>query len=433
VAGIFNVKTFGAIGDSQMVFDGACAIGSHVVTSPIAGPFAPGDVGKIIWLTDASSGATAMPVTTITGFTDAHTVTCAAAATANAVSCALGWGTQDDTLAFVATFNASIAGMIGGDVGSGPGPGIIYMPAGGYIVSGRIYRNNFGPQSVIGPSMVGDGRTNTVLLMRPDTTIPGDGSPVLIQNIGYGARLEDFGVVGAYRNFPLALDQDLISLDQTASAVVRRLSLNFMGSLADSNAIAFRNSQLLNIEDLTVQNTSAAGSIMTAAKFELATGLVKNSIVSNFARNLAVTNNNGRSNAAAPLLWVGGTIDETFAGTSCQLFNGGQLNVEGALFFASPESAIDVDGTSALWISKSNVGRFLNPGLGGIALGIAAGGKVYSSMTTYRANAPSPISVDNVGTFIDCGGNDYANWNTGAGVPVFWRDAMTHPSQVQRF
>ena len=104
--------------DVQYAYSVTCNSNTTIVTGANDPPFVAGDVGKIIvGIQGAGTTANCPPQTTITGFTDAHTVTVANAATITGSSGQLGWG-HNDGAQIAAAFAASL------------GVGCLYLPSG---------------------------------------------------------------------------------------------------------------------------------------------------------------------------------------------------------------------------------------------------------------------------------------------------------------
>lgn len=93
----FMPEGFGAKGDGRVVGDGAITSGQAVFTSATAG-FTSADAGKAIMVNGAGSGGLTL-CTTISGYTNATTVTLAANASSTVTGASALYGT-DDTAAF---------------------------------------------------------------------------------------------------------------------------------------------------------------------------------------------------------------------------------------------------------------------------------------------------------------------------------------------
>lgn len=405
---VIDVKTKGAVGDARLALDGSTTNASNLITSATAG-WTPADVGKRIWVTWPAVGAAVLLPTTITSYVSATQVRTAINATASATACHIVWGTRDDTAAFQAAFADAIEGT-STTINAAP-PGTIYAPPGGYMISERIYANLGTTAQTAGPSLIGAGKTATSFYVAPNFTVPASGGMV-ISNFGYGATFSDFCILGGYVLFAIGANRDVMTMQSAVSFSVERVTINWFGSTTALSAAFGVTGSIGDIRQLTVQNGGISGSQMIAGHWRSGAGVVQDTVLSNFPVNLRVSGNNGRSPVGSPLLFAGCVMDETSALIPSQIVSGGNLNAVACTFFGSPDSSIYIDGTSKLWIDKSNVGRFQNYNLGGGSLVIDSGGVVYAGGTTFRGNAVAPDKyIENAGTFRNLGGNDYLRYS----------------------
>lgn len=175
---IFNVKTeYGAKGDGIHLMDGNITSGTATFTSATA-IFTSNDVGKVISIVGAG-GATIDLSTTISAFTDSHTVTLAANASATVTNVSFVYGT-DDTTNIQAAIDA---------VAALPNPfGEVFFPSGIYIVNGAFSGAN-NPSQLRVPTITRSGaaKPGATLVMSGPTTatyqgagdIYGDGGAVI--------------------------------------------------------------------------------------------------------------------------------------------------------------------------------------------------------------------------------------------------------------
>lgn len=404
MSGEVSVVAKGAIGDGALVLDGSVTSGSPIITSSTAN-WSGDVVGKRVWVNFPSTGSNVLVPSTIIARDSATQIRASTNALSSVTNCAVVWGT-DSTTAFQNAFSAAVA-SVSATTANRP---VIRVPGapGAYLVSARIYNNQGTSTQSVGPAIIGDGKTQTAIWMAPDMTIPGDGSGVLIHNVGYGARFQGFSVSGCYRMFPLLADQDIWRITQAQAFVIEDVTMGAMGATADTSAMSIRGSGHWRIGSSTIQGGVAGTSAMTAMKLITSNGTVDNTLVSNFPRNLLVSNNPGRDPETAPLLWLGGGVDETAGLTPCRVMNGGQINFVGSVMYGSTDAAIYVDGTSKAWVIQCNVGRYQGYTGTGKALVSDAGAVVYSQGTTWRGTGGGPaFFMANGGTFRDLGGNDY--------------------------
>lgn len=102
---VFNVRSYGALGDGKCVTDGAMTNGSATLTSATAA-FTTADIGKVIQVKGAAATGVTSLVTTIQAFTNSTTVTLTAAAATTVTGAQVLWG-SDDTAAIQAAINAA--------------------------------------------------------------------------------------------------------------------------------------------------------------------------------------------------------------------------------------------------------------------------------------------------------------------------------------
>jgi hypothetical protein len=124
---VFNVKSYGALGDGQVITDGAMLVGSAHLTSA-SNPFVVGDVGKVITV-DGGAAAGKTLVTTIQTFNGAGDVTLASG---NASGVGIAgkiaiWGTSD-----IAAFNSAVAAA------SAASGGIVQIDGGRYMLPSSL-------------------------------------------------------------------------------------------------------------------------------------------------------------------------------------------------------------------------------------------------------------------------------------------------------
>ena len=150
---VFDVTAtaYGAVGDGQVVGDGAMSSGSAVLTSATANWPSTGIVGKSISVKGAGASGVTTLVTTVASRESATQVTLSAAnASGGAVSSAVViWGT-DDTAAIQAATTAAEAYLTAGDTYAQ-----VYFPPSAYIVAGALSNAKSGNgQIVFGPVAV---------------------------------------------------------------------------------------------------------------------------------------------------------------------------------------------------------------------------------------------------------------------------------------
>jgi hypothetical protein len=146
----FDITAYGAVGDGQIVTDGAITNGSHNLACTTSRQFKAGDVGKPILVPHAGAGGTTLS-TTISGFTDSGHIILTAAAGATVASGIVMWS-SDDTMpiqnainagaVFATSFTAPQVGVIPGyEVYTPPGLGSYFGVAGPLITGGSTLGN----------------------------------------------------------------------------------------------------------------------------------------------------------------------------------------------------------------------------------------------------------------------------------------------------
>lgn len=123
---VFNVKAYGAKGNTKIVLDGAMSSSSNTTTLTSAtANFTSGDVGKLISVAGAGSAGGILS-STIATFTNSTTVILANAASTTVSGAKITWGT-DDTASIQAAMNAA-----------GPSGSIVQFPAGNYLLTNHL-------------------------------------------------------------------------------------------------------------------------------------------------------------------------------------------------------------------------------------------------------------------------------------------------------
>src|SRR5580704_3101626 len=124
----FDPRDYGALCNGQSVSDAAMTSGANVISS-VSGLFAPGDVGKAVWVTYPAGAVLVLSQTTITGYISPTQVSTLGTALASRSSCFCVWG-ADDTAAFLAAFNAAVATKKGAQ---------ILVPCAKSLISSQFY------------------------------------------------------------------------------------------------------------------------------------------------------------------------------------------------------------------------------------------------------------------------------------------------------
>lgn len=136
---VFSVLSYGAVGNGQMVVDGAMNGTTGVLTCATSTPFKTTDVGKSIIVNGALGTGNAL-VGTISSYQSSSQVTLSVLSTAAVSSACVLWGT-DDTAAFQACINAAVNYMntknLSASVYRPQAPnGLFYVIAGPLVTTG---------------------------------------------------------------------------------------------------------------------------------------------------------------------------------------------------------------------------------------------------------------------------------------------------------
>lgn len=151
----FDVTTFGALGDTRVVNDGAMTSGSSTLTSATAA-FTTADVGKYVSVKGAGASGVTTLIATITARNSATSVTLSAAnASGGAVTAAAVFVGTDDTLAIQEAIDAAEAYLATHSYAQ------VYFPPQAFTVAGALNNTKSGNgQLVFGPyAMTGDQKT----------------------------------------------------------------------------------------------------------------------------------------------------------------------------------------------------------------------------------------------------------------------------------
>lgn len=139
-AWVFDITKYGAIGDAQLVHDGAVTAGTAAVTCGTSAPFTSGLIGKSILIQGAGpTGVTAFR-STITGRSSSSTVTLADTPPTSITGAIVVWGTNSYTAIRNATAAAEVY-LNGTGSGAAATPHTyaqVYTPPGAYILDGPL-------------------------------------------------------------------------------------------------------------------------------------------------------------------------------------------------------------------------------------------------------------------------------------------------------
>ena len=448
---LFNVTdpAYGGKGDCVFLNNGVMTNGSANLFS-IGFPFSVSDVGKKVYVvghpTTAQIGTTG--VGTIVAFVDAQNVTLSAVANySSAPHSQVVYGT-DDTAAFLLAYTAAatLAPPVYKSI-FGTTQGVVYAPAGGYWVSSRFYD---GSGSSVPPGFMGDGPDATSIFPSPDCTIPGDGSPVLMRlNGGFGMRIGGFGLAGPNKFWSMQAGQSLIECSGSQRLKMQDITANGFASVLGGQFMKFSGCQSMTLNDFHLQISAGSfaqsGSNLLDGMYLTGTnGDINNCINSDWYRCYVIEKNPSRVGGeitpqgffGGPMLNInGGTTDDPISGIGVVMQNYGYANFNNTCIWGQDLAgipALQVDGTSKIWLNSTDCGMYTPAQRQAYAITIAAGGDVYASMSTIRGDRLDDKNVVNDGNFHDAGGNVFMSAKTGHNLPISWRSSFTRPNGVIR-
>lgn len=249
---VFNVKTYGAVGDGKVVADGAMTSGSAALACTTSTPFASSDVGKRVLVKGAGNSTATTLVTSISGFTDSGHLTLAANATTTITSAVVMWAT-DDTAAIQSAINAAVTWA-----SANSGAARVFFPGltGFYGIAGSLVTggSTLGNSQLTIPVVASTGRKITLQF---DGVTSGAGVQHWLQHVPQvgGSTLVSFGV------FANATAQSTVITANANPAVLG--GPNQVGGYGTS-ALAFSNMAVV-IRNLNILTTySAAGLTYTS-------------------------------------------------------------------------------------------------------------------------------------------------------------------------
>ena len=384
--GAFNVKKFGAKGDTRKVSDGV-ANGTTTVTSATAN-FTTADVGKQIWGNN-SSGALIIPFGSIVSVSNATTVIVSNTATGSASGLIIVFGTDDSDAIIAANAAAEAAEP----------RGAVYAPSGGYLYSKFLFNHAYAG-SRVPPAIIGDGSQRTIFFESANfdygTTGGSYYSTFARESNTTNCLWRGFTIDGAsrlrdYVHAVVALSGNEMALREDV-AITNFKAVLYGAYIAGAGEV-WRNCRVRYIDSVGIQ---CAGG-----------GDFQNCYVGDCVGvGLAVTNS-GR------FFWFGGTIDES-SGGSATFENVTDLRFLGTLIYGP------ANGT-AVALTSGSVMRAVNTSFapfGGnnnsTGLSVASGCVAWLSACRMRGSGTG-YGINNSGTVYD-GGNNESNSKTGSAI-----------------
>ena len=426
--GSFSVKTFGAVGDAK--HSNACIANANTTLACSDNPFVAGDVGKLVFCVYASVPTNQTSAgTKITVFGSAGSVTISnAMATGGGVTVQCTWFTQDDTTAFQAATIAALAALSSIDPNFGSPtlalPGNVYVPPGGYAVSGNIFNVFLASGNTKSPGFIGAGSGQVLIYPRSDTFT--SGSQACLMNVvqGSGFTISGFQIWGSNFGFSCTSANPFIIYNTSVNFTMRDVLITAVGNTGSASSILdFLSVQNANVELVNQQGSSINNASNTALlRFRSSSGIHgRNNFQSNNANgpNVIFNASGARNAVGQQFTWESGGSDECGGGASiacAQVVAGSAINFIGGAYFGEPTAAntgaLTVDATSQAWLTSVNIGPF-NTASNSNGLGIASGGFVYATGSHIRGGGTTgpAISAPAGATFVDDGGNFYQRCN----------------------
>lgn len=440
-ANALNVKAFGAFGDTHSVGSGFTWPTSSQTITCAACNFTSADVGKTIYSGSSTNGTgqygviqtvAAGVVTALTGFTTVSNLS---------GQSELVWGHIDDaagppiTAIIQAIWNTqTTVGQSNGNTTSYNNVPTIYLPGntGGYMFCGTNALPGF-----FNPT----GSVNGAVTWRGDSNIPGSfGSTVIYPcpnppNAFSGVSvLTSIGALSGSASiayYDLAWEGAYVFFNANYGAVfagswMQNLTCQHNGTVSSGGLYCFNFSSHASGFNLTASANGTQGMVFGGDDDECHFCKTSN----NSKSGVVVQNAIGAPNGSG-IRFIGGQMDET----SC---SGGTANLQIVnsvsiwfsdlgIFTCISGFSVDVDGTSQLILTNAEIGPFS----GGSGLKIQAGGKVTATNTRfYTFTSATNTCINNLGTFINLGGNTcelyLAATGTSAGTTATLTTAFNH-------
>jgi hypothetical protein len=395
---VFNVKNYGAFGDSQSSLNATPATTVLNCTDCV---FTSADVGKRISCSTPGFTTQVAPSTTITSFNSATQVGLSANSIGNN-PCVVLWGHSDDA-AVAAALAAALAQLTSknnaGNLGVPPfvATSTLYFPGTGgcYNLSSTALLVTAGT-ALSGFTIRGDGIDQSRICYNT-----GETAAQLINFTGNiaEATLENFTLDGGDGNQTTA--NIGIALN-SGHNVLRNVNIQRLGV---SQALALTNSTFAN--KVEVVSNSGSGIVCQPCQGEFYSSISSNN--GGTLGNLQLQNVSALGTGEG-FNWVRGLIDEcSTTNSAVQLVNSVDVWLSGSFLSCSGagSSAISVDATSYLHLSSGIASVFANDA-NESGLKIATGGVVESSDFTF-AGTGTGNCISNSGTFMDNGANICGN------------------------
>lgn len=433
---VTNVANYGTFANTQVspnvgVFNNGT---QYIAYAPLsANLFSQADVGKTMWVTDASQGNTALPQGTIVSVTVSGsnqvitTTTLTGQSQCNPMGgCVAVWG-NDDTPAFTAA--ATAANTIGGT---------LYIPCGTYMLTAPALDEN----GITGFSIQGQNLNCVTLIPSPQITPNGNDAIAVNFTSISGKWVTGFQVNGEGGLFPST--NPIIQFNQGRSLSVSDIQLIDAATNGTEQfaVIGIDHSTFTNITSRDPAQVGGAGLgsgdmcyFNSSANLTVVSILCSNSVGQNSA-NLRVVNFEPED-LGDGIQFVGGIIDECGESTTgedgalsaCAIItNSVHVSFSGTILWSSNNGGspgLSVDGTSEVNLDNGvSVGPFGTECGDGIT--IASGGILrmeHTNVRSFESGSCGTYGINNGGTLYYEGGNNITSTGGSSqltgNVPIF--------------
>ncbi len=415
-ANVFNVKNFGAYGDTQAQVTG-CSWPSQNSISCTGYNFTSVDVGKNVQQYVAVGVFNEATIATVSGGAVTG-VTGASYSGASAGWAPLLFGHIDDAagpiisalLNAIFAANAQDSNGVGYNFGSANNALTVYFPAGGYTLCGTNAVPEFLALSpTVGHAafvnIVGDPGATILYPCGNVPTAPPFNSQWLVANTtgGYaGASYQNLAFNGLGVNFSSHYGGIFTDAYNYNNVTCQNLQYHSTNAMSCINAQT--TTQAYNVT--ASYNGNGCGIGINGGNIEFHQSRTSN----NYDSGVCLTNVTGAPGSAG-FRWIGGQIDESgCTDGGSYIGNVNILNSYDAWFVDTGIFSCTNAGYFGVYVDPTSVahlnGDVIGPFSAGGGLEVAAGGKVIATDTLfYTFNSATFNCVNNLGTFVNLGGN----------------------------
>lgn len=418
---VFNVKLFGAKGDTRWVEDAVTFAGGNPrrITSATAN-FSTDDVGKRAWASDTTAIAS-VPFTTILRVISPTEIEVADNATTSGSGRFLVWGT-DDSQAFRDAVAAARAHIRAGELVGLARGATLYIPAGGYMLSGQgevIDQSGGGFSNGTNRGalhVIGAGSQATFLFAAPNMTVSADNRAFFnLKGDETFTITSGFTVHGA--NTQYNSGRFVTCAWNFATGYVFDVHAWRWGGI-NNVGCGLRFASWTGVS-VKVQSGETGGDefciiITGGAGPQDHYGMQTNNgrwLIDNITTS-PIENGHGIN------FW-GGMFDETSFSAQLTITNSRLIRFFGTRHFLGLNDGIVVTSNSEVWFHGSRVRKFGDQAVHNNqdAIDIDSTSRVWASQSLFKGYGTG-VGVRSAGEFIDLGGNEIINGTAGAGFGV---------------